>query len=1427
MNADPSPAAFPLTQLQQAYLQGRDPHLPLGGVATAAHYDFNCRTSASELEQAIDVVVARHEMLRMVACVDTSTQHPIEPSPYRVAMTDLRALSVAEANAWLAQQRDERVREVMNPSRWPCFRFGIILLPEGGQLVTVDFDLFFLDGPSIMQVIREIADQLAGAPDDVGELVCEEPSFAQLLEQTVARHLDHDEVDRDYWSKQFAEYPSAPALPLARSMLGEPAGAFRRVCAALSTEEWQALSSAARDHRASALGAVMEAYVDSLRRWSGDPSFVLNLTTSTRPSSDKRGARTLGEFTSTMLLPVAEPREGFWADAVALGKQLRSAMPHRRYSGIDVAKDLVSRFGQRPPLLAPVVFTGMSMDARRFTDGLHALGETAWSCSSTPQVLVDCQMIQTSTDISISLDYREPCLESRSAQGLLDDMMAMLRACIRGEESPEESVSLSALDASLWESVNATDADVPDALLHDLADEQMRAHPDRPIVRDAQGWHTNQELRAQAESVYSRLAQFGVGIGDYIAIDGNRQAKVIAAMLGVLRTGASYVPLDPDQPQFRQTQILESSRACIRISGDEFIVLREPLGHQRRPMPDDPAYAIFTSGTTGTPKGVVVSHRSVVNTVLNVIAQHQIGAGDRIAGVSSFSFDLSVFDVYAALFAQAQLVLYSDRRDVPALADGLCSDAISVWNTVPAIMGLVVEELERRGTGPVQPYWCRSGRDRFEFPWDLRLVLLSGDWIPVDLPDRIRSLAPAASVVSLGGATEGAIWSIWFDIGGVEPQWKSIPYGHAMRNQSIWILDHRLRIAPVGSVGEIAIGGLGVAQGYLNAPELTERAFVRLPGLGRMYRTGDFGRLQPDGEIWFLGRRDSQVKLSGHRIELSEIESAMLREFPVSSAAAALKEVSAGEKPVLCLYYTSSEEFTLGEVRRRLGSQLPRYMVPTNLIRLDRLPMTSNGKVHVAMLPSPYLRSSGAAMVEATDPHEALVRELWSAVLGADALGLEDDVFDAGADSLAVIQMHSRLRDAGVTTISVLDIFENPTVRALAALVTTVDAVAPQPGPTRSGLWRPEEHQRCWDELELIESKPISKVLLTGATGYLGSYLLRNEVERGSEVWCLVRGHDRDHARQRLETSLTAKYGPSLVERFKDQVHCVLGDITQPMLGLTDGALAYCADVDYFIHAAADVSHFAAEGGLAKTNESAVGEVIRVTGSLGAGLCQISTSQVMGMVPEAEGIFGELSNDVGQAFVDQYSLSKYRAEQICFAAFESGLPGTVMRVGNLAFDSRTGALPDDPREVTFAAIMEVIATLGVLPDNLAQIADLSYVDIAAEAISALIHAKVLPKTRVFHVMNSHRPSLADIQRLVGGDLRPVPAAEFRARAEQRFAAYPNDRSLRNCLLNAHVWEGAYGIAFSAVATNGLLASLGVQWPRIDSIVTPITQDSYA
>ncbi|MFI7638049.1 amino acid adenylation domain-containing protein [Nonomuraea sp. NPDC049400] len=565
------------------------------------------------------------------------------------------------------------------------------------------------------------------------------------------------------------------------------------------------------------------------------------------------------------------------------------------------------------------------------------------------------------------------------------------------------------------------------------------APPESVAVRHPRGEITYEELHRRARALAAELRAAGAGPGQLVAVVMERGWEQVVAVLAINLAGAAYLPVDADLPDRRRLELIERGECAIAVT-QPWLDLAWPSGVTRLTVtggdaqasgtgdaqasgcpaePGDLAYVIFTSGSTGAPKGVMIEHRAALNTVRDLNQRFHVGPADRFLALSALSFDLSVYDVYGALAVGATLVMGgpSADKDPAAWARLVAEERITVWNSVPALMELLVDHAEHEGTDL----------------GSLRLVLLSGDWIPLTLPGRIRALAPNAQVISLGGATEGSIWSIFHPIGAVDPSWTSIPYGRPLANQSFHILGPGMRDVPVGVPGDLYIGGTGVATGYWRDPDRTAASFRTHPETGeRLYRTGDLGRYAADGVIEFLGRADAQVKIRGYRIELGEIETHLARHPDVAECVVTTD--GEGTRAQLVAYVVTPR-LDPARLRAHLAETLPAYMIPARFVALDRLPLTANGKVDRRRLPAPS-PEHGAPDGTRTPPRtetERLVSAVWAEVLDGAGFGIDDDFFDLGGHSLLAIKVVARLRRRLASPVAVVDLFKHPTVRRLAA----------------------------------------------------------------------------------------------------------------------------------------------------------------------------------------------------------------------------------------------------------------------------------------------------------------------------------------------------------------------------------------------------------
>ncbi|PER18206.1 non-ribosomal peptide synthetase, partial [Bacillus cereus] len=534
-------------------------------------------------------------------------------------------------------------------------------------------------------------------------------------------------------------------------------------------------------------------------------------------------------------------------------------------------------------------------------------------------------------DLQITWDYVEDLFDEHVIGSMFSQYIEMLHHLVESKDLAQ--LTLPRIDENIVKQYNQTEKETEKTTLHNLFARQAQKTPDYTAVIMEEESLTYQELNEKSNQVARYLQEKRVGKGSLVGVLAQRCPDTIVNILGILKTGAAYVPVDPEYPKERIDYILNNSQCDLLLTPD--VYSKEGLHScsiedvENESSPNDTAYIIYTSGSTGKPKGVIITHESAVNTILDMNQKFQVNEDDRFIGLSSICFDLSVYDIFGALSSGASIVQIKDQRDIQEVIETINKYDITIWNSVPAIMDLTIEFIES----------MKEYQDN-----ELRLVLLSGDWIPLTLPEKIWKYFGEAQINSLGGATEASIWSIYYPINEINPEWKSIPYGMPLANQKFYVLNYAGQVCPVEVEGELYIGGIGLAQGYKNDDIKTKNAFIEHPTFGRLYKTGDYGVLRKEGYIEFLGRKDQQIKIRGYRVELSEVSNQLLEHKNVQQAVV-IDQVDSNGKKFLCAYIVVDDEKVMETIREYLAQKLPEYMIPQYFVKLEQLPLTPNGKI--------------------------------------------------------------------------------------------------------------------------------------------------------------------------------------------------------------------------------------------------------------------------------------------------------------------------------------------------------------------------------------------------------------------------------------------------------------------------------------------------
>ncbi|WP_208649086.1 non-ribosomal peptide synthetase [Mycobacterium innocens] len=1029
----PEPAAeetpFPLAPMQHAYWVGRSDEQELGGVAAHLYVEFDgAGIDPGRLERAVSDLAARHPMLRTRFLPDGTQQTMPRPGGPVFGVVDLRGHSSEKVESTLAELRHRKTHQ----------RLGI----EGGQVIDITLTRYGQDRTRLHLDV----DMLAGdamsyrvVVSDLAELYWETtlpaPGYSYRRYRT-ERHEDRAarERDRHWWQQRLPEMPGAPELPTVP--IGNRTASYRTI----RYEHWlvpeakQRLIAGAHARGITPAMALAAVFADIIGAWSAQSRFTLNVPLFQREPVHPDIDRVVGDFTSSIMLEVDVTENMSVAQrACAIQRSMYESGSHAAYSGLEVLRDLGRYRGK--PVLAPVVFTSALDLGELFTDkAVETFGEPVWIISQGPQVLLDAQVTELRGGLLLNWDVRE----SAFPHGLIGTMFANFTGAVErlaaGDAGwdAEAAVRLPAAQAQLRAVINATDGPVSGRCLHQGFFEHAAANPDAPAVvwgvGEVGGAWSYRELAEHSLAVAGALHALDVRPGDAVAVQLPKGRDQILAVLGVLAAGATYVPIGFDQPDARRAKILQTGDvvAALAVEGadvgapipclsiDEARNFPEPLLEPAFPDTGEIAYVLFTSGSTGLPKGVEVPHSAAMNTIDALNEWFGVGSNDRALALSALEFDLSVYDIFGMFSVGGALVVVDagQRHTATTWVELLRRHRVSILNCVPSMLDMILE----------------LGGDRLGD--SLRAVILGGDWVGADLPRRLAKQVPGCRFAGLGGATETSIHHTMCEVVGEPPaHWATVPFGIPLRNVRCRIVAPSGRDCPDWVAGELWVGGANVAAGYRNDLQRTADRFVEYSGI-RWYKTGDIARYWPDGTIEFLGRADNQVQIRGYRVELGEVESALRTVPGVRHAVAAVVGTSA---PKL-VAAVAGDPGEVGDVTAAVANLLPGYMIPRRTVFFEQIPLTANGKLDrraVAALLEPGAtdHEDGAARNDV----EAALAGIVAEVLGVDSVGVQDDFLALGGDSVLATTVVARVRDwLDIDHALVSDLFATRTVAGFA-----------------------------------------------------------------------------------------------------------------------------------------------------------------------------------------------------------------------------------------------------------------------------------------------------------------------------------------------------------------------------------------------------------
>jgi amino acid adenylation domain-containing protein len=1029
---------FPLTPVQRSYFVGREDAFELG-TSTQLYFEEDLSGfDYDKLNAAFRTLIERHDMLRVVF-IENGTQQILpfeEVADYKLPLLDLSGNSADEKEAVLQARRHEISNQKMDLMQWP--QFDICLLQNGEKELKalVAIDIIIVDDYSVRLLMQDLASIYSA--QNLPELNFSFRDYVMGLEDI--KSSEDYTVAAKYWQDRLSTLPLGPEIPTKVSPDTIVDLSYSDYSGLIAPEKWEAIRNLASKHNASPTILMVSAFSMVLKKWTGKSDFMLNLTLFNRLPFHTEVDGLVGDFTASELLEVNwDEQATFGENLNAIQAQFLSDMDHSYFSGVEVNQMLARREGIYNRLLTPVVVTSV-IESDELTKEQR---ETAYEAAlnegednsevRTAQVWLDHQIIAVQGFVNINWTVVDGLFPDGMIQEMFDAYLNLVHELAAGNRWDEKSQLTTPADLiTLVTEANDTAQPFEPASLISGILKHAATEPERIAVTQGDDQITYGQLDELSSRVATWLQLEGAKPNELIAVVSHKSWWQVVAVVGIHKSGAAYLPVDAALPQKRIEYLIENVQCTKALRFDAVGNLdfdREglavlDLSHDRLDTvngnynvveidPASLAYVIYTSGSTGNPKGVMIDHKSALNTCEDINSRFEIGKDDAVLGVSSLSFDLSVYDIFGILHVGAKLVLplHSPHPDPVDWINCIEQERVTVWNSAPALADILTQSVNGNEISRVA---------------SLRVAMMSGDWIPLFLPRKLWDLNGEMNIYSLGGATEASIWSIYFPIAKIEDHWKSIPYGKGLGNQKFYVFDESLNLSPFWTTGDLYIAGQGLALGYWNDAEKTASSFFKHPVTGEaLYRTGDRGRLLPDGNIEFMGRVDTQVKIRGHRIELGEIENCLFQYEGVSDVVCAVKKDHA-DAPMICSYYVADHNLDEQAVKTFLEAYLPAYMTPRFFIKVEALPLNANGKVDRKQLPEP----AQEAVVEKTaldlNETEQHFVDIVIDLLGIPQPRWSDNFFDLGGDSLKAAQLINRVNKTFGRQLGLGDLFFNP-----------------------------------------------------------------------------------------------------------------------------------------------------------------------------------------------------------------------------------------------------------------------------------------------------------------------------------------------------------------------------------------------------------------
>ncbi|PMB39472.1 non-ribosomal peptide synthetase [Fischerella thermalis CCMEE 5319] len=1389
---------FPLSFAQQRlwFFSQLEPESSAYNIPTALR--LTGRLNVVALEKSLNEIVRRHEILRTTFTVING--EPVQvigaAAKLQLPIIDLQTIPEPERETEALRLAMLEAQTPFNLENGSLLRVSLLRLGETDHVILFTMHHIISDGWSTGILIRECTTLYTacdrGQPCNLPQLPIQYVDFAVWQRQWLQGEILNNQLN--YWKQQLGGDLPVLKLPTdrPRPAIQTDRGATQSFIFSKSLAA--ALKNLSQQEGVTLFMTLLAAFKILLHRYTQQNDILVGTPIANRNRSEIEGL--IGFFVNTLVLRSNLTGNPTFRELlqrvreVTLGAYAHQDLPFEQ---------LVEELQPERDLSHNSLFQVMFILQNAHTEVLHLPDLTINPLqveNKTANFDLTLSMVETETELRGSIEYNTDLFDADRITRILGHFQTLLQGIV---VHPDKNLSDLALltpveNQQILTTWNSNQIYVPQQCIHRLFEAQVEKTPDAVAVVFGKEQLTYRELNQRANQLAHYLRTQGVKPEVLVGIYLERSCELVVGILGILKPGGAYLPLDPIYPQERLAYMLEDAQVSIILTQEKLVdnlpihnaqiicidsdwrqiaseTIENPVSEVSA---DNLAYVIYTSGSTGKSKGVMIEHHSLVNAYLAWEEAYQLQTSTTShLQMASFSFDVFSGDLVRALCSGGKLVLCPREflLEPEKLYQLMLQEKVDCAEFVPGVLRNLVQYLEQ-------------SQQRFDF---MKLLVCGSDSWYVQEYEKFRQLCSSQTrLINSFGLTEATIDSTYFETRKTNLSVEQlVPIGKPFANTKIYILDYYLQPLPVGVTGEIYIGGAGLARGYFNRPDLTAEKFIpnffaQEPG-EYLYKTGDLGRWLPDGNIELIGRLDNQVKLRGFRIELGEIE-AVLGTHPMVKESVVLVREDRPKQQQLVAYIvpelTYFNKIKSTDLHQFLQEQLPSYMIPSAFVIFESFPITPNGKIDRGALPKPELQELENTFIAARTNTEITLVKLWSEVLGVEKVGINDNFFELGGNSLLTTKLILKIRAAFQVDLPLRTLFESPTVASLA-----INLEKFQQADYNHELSK--ENIIDWHKETILESIIYPKtpwrqpetepnyILLTGATGFLGAFLLFELLQQThANIYCLVRDSDLEVGKKKLQKALESY----LIwdESFSQRIIPVIGDLSQPLLGLNECEFQNLANqIDVIYHNGAWVHHIYPYSVLKAANVLGTQEILRLA-------CQvktkpvhfISTASIFSPLKESAVTVATETDSIDDYPVPSngYVQTKWVCEKLIKAAQARGLPISIYRIGRVSGHSETGVF--NVNDFVYKLIIGCVQ-LGCVPDCDLQ-EDIMPVDYVSQAI---IYLSRQDKSvgKAFHLVNNqllHTDKLLEVIQSFGHQIQQIPYEDWRLRLIN-LAASPN------------------------------------------------------